>query len=503
MLCPGDAHRKPEGGQGLRQSPGPLLLPGSRRNDHLQFTAGPQKPLPQGLQLLPQPPERLPRRHTDPQPHSQRPQIIQDIVQHSGAVPVTAQKVQIKRNGVQPQLLPQPPQLRKAGDVVVGGTRQADAPGPPEGLLLIPSAPVQRDLLRLPAEFLQQELQLLPLQCPAAICLHRNGAALVPAPVLLWRGAKALFKAVAEIFVLGKAAFVGDGLEPLAPLQQHGRRLLHTGHVQEGPEAHAAAVLENVGQVVGADVLHGRHILNADRLVVVAVDVVRDPADAPELELVSLVGVVELGKAAAQIIALELLDESVENLLPHLPVGSRLRPRPVQQPGELLFQIAAQHLDSRGIVLQGTVGKLVGPQVRKLRPVCLHIDVQQHHRPPGVGIGAEPVQLPRTAHVNIPGLHVQHVVDHCELKGALQGKHDLQNVVVHMKGVFLHLHDTALQRRIVGKRDCLIQHVPSVLSVVLRLRGCHGQPFGGYFTVFSNCFPAKSGFHSVSLSACF
>ena len=120
---------------------------------------------PAGLQLLPQPPERLPRRHTDPQPHSQRPQIIQDIVQHSGAVPVTAQKVQIKRNGVQPQLLPQPPQLRKAGDVVVGGTRQADAPGPPEGLLLIPSAPVQRDLLRLPAEFLQQELQLLPLQC--------------------------------------------------------------------------------------------------------------------------------------------------------------------------------------------------------------------------------------------------------------------------------------------------------------------------------------------------
>ena len=96
--------------------------------------------------------------------------------------------------------------------MVVGGTRQADAPGPPEGLLLIPSAPVQRDFLRLPAELLQQELQLLPLQCPAAICLHRNGAALVPAPVLLWRGAKALFKAVAEIFGLGKAAFVGDGL---------------------------------------------------------------------------------------------------------------------------------------------------------------------------------------------------------------------------------------------------------------------------------------------------
>lgn len=140
------------------------------------------------------------------------------------------------------------------------------------------------------------------------------------------------------------------------------------------------------------------------------------------------------------------------------------------------------------------MGKLVGPQVRKLRPVCLHIDVQQHHRPPGVGIGAEPVQLPRTAHVNIPGLHVQHVVDHCELKGSLQGKHDLQNVVVHMKGVFLHLHDTALQRRIVGKRDCLIQHVPSVLSVVLRLRRCHGQPFGDILPYFQTAFQRNLDF---------
>ena len=343
--------------------------------------------------------------------------------------------------------------------MVIANPPQVDAAGLKKGGFPPGLRQVQKKLLPGPAEALQPRLQLLSLQLPEPAPLAKDGPVLILLPVLLGRHAKRFFKAGGKIFVFGEAALIGNRLEALLVLQQQCGGLLHPRQIQKGPKADSGAVFHNMGQMIGADMLGGRRVLHLDGLVVICIDVVADPADTAQLHLVVPIGLVELRVALPQVVALELPDEDTQDVVPYLPQHPKVCPLSRHKTGKLLFQIAAQNLHAGAVALNGAVGKLIRINIGELRLIDRQVYVEQQNQILRLLNGLETVQLIGAADINIPLLHAQHVVHHCELHGSLQGKDDLQHILVHVIGIRLHLQHGGLQRRSAGKLHIVVQHI--------------------------------------------
>lgn len=75
------------------------------------------------------------------------------------------------------------------------------------------------------------------------------------------------------------------------------------------------------------------------------------------------------------------------------------------------------------------------------------------------------VQTMPLAHPALAQVHIHNGA--CLLHGLLQSEDDLQNVLVHMTGVFLHPQHIGPQRRAAGKFRMVVQHIPPRWQAVL------------------------------------